>query len=74
MTRLPFYEEWVIKVEARYSDAKKHGAQFELIRLSPDQFAAWCNAKGLGPGEASRMEYASAVMARRQQVGRSSAV
>jgi hypothetical protein len=62
---LPPYEEWLIKVEARYGEAKQRGVDFELIRLHPVQFAAWCKAKGIGPGEAARAEYASAVMARR---------
>ena len=62
---LPPYEEWLIKVEAKYREAHERGVQFELIRLDPTQFTAWCKVKGLAPGESSRAEYASAVLAKR---------
>lgn len=53
---LPPCEEWLIKVEARYREAHQRGVQFELIRLDPTQFEAWCEVKGLAPGESSRAE------------------
>lgn len=62
---LPPFDEWMIKVEARYREAHDRGVQFELIRLDPTQFVAWCKVRGLAPGESSRAEYASAALARR---------
>ncbi len=62
---LPPYNEWLLKVEARYREAYQRGVQFEIIRLDPDVFAMWCKMKGCGPGEAARAEYATAVLAKR---------
>ena len=62
---LPPYNEWLLKVEARYRDAYQRGVQFEVIRLDPDVFASWCKAKGCAPGEAARAEYATAALAKR---------
>ena len=50
----PSYDVWLLKVEARHSVARQRGVEFELIRLDPDQFAAWCKVKGCTPGEAAR--------------------
>jgi hypothetical protein len=62
---LSLYEEWLVKVEAKYREAHQRGMQFELVWLAPHQFVAWCKAKGLDPGESARAEYASAALARR---------
>ena len=64
---LPPYNEWLLKVEARYRDAYQRGVQFEVIRLDPDVFQSWCKAKGCAPGEAARAEYATAALAKRPQ-------
>ena len=62
---LPPYNEWVLKVEARHREAYQSGVQFEIVRLDPNVFAAWCKMKGCAPGEAARAHYAAAALAKR---------
>ena len=54
-----------MKVEARHREAYLRGVEFEIVRLDPNVFAAWCKMKGCAPGEAARAKYANAASAKR---------
>jgi hypothetical protein len=59
------YERWLSKVEGLIAETAKIGVVAEKVVVRPNEFSAWCIAKGRSISSNSRSQYAAETLMQR---------
>ena len=51
------YDEWLVRAECGRKDQESKGVRVLCVDIDPDEFAAWCKAKGMKPDSKARLGY-----------------
>jgi hypothetical protein len=59
------YHEWLQAANLGFERLKSGGNIVEKVYITPDEFSAWCAAKGKRPNAESRMAFANQAVAKK---------
>jgi hypothetical protein len=61
----PTFHEWLQAANLGFERLKSKGAVVEKVYIIPDEFSAWCTARGKGLNAEARMNFANETVARK---------
>ncbi|MFC4174053.1 hypothetical protein ACFOYU_18700 [Microvirga sp. GCM10011540] len=61
----PSYDQWFMAAQNNERVAQEAGLEVVRVPITPEDFAAWCSARGVEPGSSARSQRAQEEVASR---------